>query len=103
MKGLLPALAIVGAAMIGGRPDAARTPRFAGLCRSSDNYATGMVTQLRELATTADSKRLIFRDSVKLASADSATIVIVSDTTLCRRASESLRHARFNADTGELE
>ena len=73
------------------------------LCKASSGTATRMVARLQAMATSADPAVTAIRDSVKLPAVASIDVMLLADTTACRRVSEVFRHARFGADTGVLE
>jgi hypothetical protein len=110
MKNPIPVLLVLAAASLGAGTSGAtpihRTSLYrTSLCRATDmGFGTRMVGRLRQWATTTDLNRRALRDSSGLfALSDTTTITLVSDTTLCRRASEALRRSQFGADTGQLD
>ena len=110
MQRLFPLVALAVSASIGAfgsaRPsvEGARALRHMpnALCIDSSGVVAEMIAHLADFATTTDSLKLAMRSGASLGPVLATDVVLVSDTTLCRRASEVFRHARFNTDTGPL-
>jgi hypothetical protein len=77
--------------------------RDESLCKPSSGTATRMVARLQAMATSTAPAVTALRDSAKLPAIASTDVVLLADTTVCRRTSEVFRHVRFGADTGVLE
>jgi hypothetical protein len=58
-------------------------------CLASDMHSEATIDRLRRIATDADSESVQLRASLKLPSVPAASVVLVSDSTLCRRAVEA--------------
>jgi hypothetical protein len=110
MRRLLPLVVLTFAASSGAFTSAHRPVQRAPAarldsttrCLDSTVIAGQMIAYLADLATTTDSSKLAMRTRASLGAVSATDVVLVSDTALCRRASESLRFAKFNADTGPL-
>jgi hypothetical protein len=75
----------------------------ASLCRDSTAGTGTDLAYLNALATSTDPQYTLLRSRASLPSASSSDVSFVTDTTLCRRAAEGIRHVIYNADTGALQ
>jgi hypothetical protein len=96
-------LLIAIAPMLGAAEPRAQRPPAIAYCADSGAYAEAMIAHLRNVATTADASELRRRSYTMLPATTRDSVVFVSDTAYCKRASWSLRHSPHGADTGQLQ
>jgi hypothetical protein len=103
VKPLALVAALTLGAGVGGHPVSARAAvRTTSWCADSSAAIGAALRDLRRLATSTAPTDTLTRHYANLPVASSGDLTFVSDTTACRRASETARHVRFNADTGSL-
>jgi hypothetical protein len=78
------------------------SPSRVSFCADSNNYSATNRFYFQDIATTSDSRKIALRTAASLPATTSDSVQLITTSSVCLLASQSLRRSQFQADTGPL-